>query len=345
MIHPRSVLLTLGLAATAVAQDQLSVSIGIRETGAGGGGASPIGSNAGFSGGIEWVNLDGQTLVLDGTWQTFTFTLATDPLTLFAGSTANGVLDGTFGTLEHVRLLNSAGVTDPITVWIDDVANTITTGTTTFGTFDGYAQDAEVMFQEPDFSGSTASNVNAGSTSGVDNLVAADPACRFEFQFVDNTPTRWLRLTTFNAAAQANPLVRFDQGSVITFRLRGRVGSCQESLGFQGPGTAIADLCGDGLMSGQTSTYTAVGAPANTLGYFAYSMPGLPDLPVVGGTLVSGLGLVDAFPVFSDAAGTFSLSVPGTAAVFDLILQSGFVDTTQRRQFTISNAIQARFGQ
>jgi len=346
MIDSRSVLLTFGLAASAVAQNQLAVSIGVRETGFGGGSFTSIGGDGGFSGGIEWVNQDAQTLTLDGTWQTFTFTLATDPITGFAGGSANGVLEGLFGTLEHLRVLNASGVTDPITIWVDDVANTITPGgTTTFGTFDGFAQGTEVMFQEPDFSGSTSGNLAAGSSSGADNLVSANPSCRFEFQFVDNTTTRWVRLTTFSATNQRNPSIRFDQGSVVSFRMRGRVGTCQEYLGSQGPGNAIADLCGPGLMSGQTSTYTVVDAPPSSLGYFAYSAPGQPNLPIVGGTILSGAGLIDAFVVFSDASGGYSLSVPGTVPLFDYILQSGFIDNSLPQQVTFTNAIQARFGQ
>src|SRR5690606_29366628 len=98
MLKPCSMLLALGLASTASAQ--LAISIGIRETAAGGGSFTSIGADGGSLGGIEWVNRDAQTLVLDGTWQQFTFNIATDPLTGFAGTTANSVLDGAFGVLE-----------------------------------------------------------------------------------------------------------------------------------------------------------------------------------------------------------------------------------------------------
>ena len=115
-----AVCLISALVASSLSAASLSVSIAIRETG----GSGPAFSDAGAGGGIEWVNKDGQSLTLDGTWQLFTFTPSTDTLTAFAGSTANGALDVDWASLEHVRLLNSDGITSPIRLWIDDVTNT-----------------------------------------------------------------------------------------------------------------------------------------------------------------------------------------------------------------------------
>ncbi|MBK9120506.1 MAG: hypothetical protein IPM18_13045 [Phycisphaerales bacterium] len=58
----------------------LQISLAIRETGT----AAGIGENGGTAGGIEFVNLDGQTLYLDGTWQQFSWHLPTATLTAFA---------------------------------------------------------------------------------------------------------------------------------------------------------------------------------------------------------------------------------------------------------------------
>jgi hypothetical protein len=71
----------------------LNISIGVRETFFNGGPQGPIGSNGGTTGGIEWINLDGQTLVLDGTWQLFSFFFIFDPVTAFAGVSANSILE------------------------------------------------------------------------------------------------------------------------------------------------------------------------------------------------------------------------------------------------------------
>jgi hypothetical protein len=221
------------LAVTAVAQVQ--VSIAVRETGFAGGTFTAIGANGGSTGGIEWINRDGQTLTLDGTWQTFSFNLATDPKLAFAGTSANSILEGAFGVLEHVRVLNPTGITAPLAIWIDDVANTITPPamspvTTTFGTFEGYANGTEVMFQEPSNSGSTAANLAVGSTSRVDVTTTPSASYRMSFQFIDNLATRWVRLTTFNVTNQGNPQIRFDQDSVVTFRMRGIV--CQNAASY-----------------------------------------------------------------------------------------------------------------
>jgi hypothetical protein len=188
----------LGTAAVHAAPLTLQISLGIRETGT----AAPIGADGGSAGGIEWVNLDGQTFVADGTWQQFTFTPATDLLTAFAGATANGVLDTTRGTLEHIRF-KSTGDPGPWTIYIDDIVNTTSAGATLITGFEGFAVGSEVMFQEPGFSGSTSGNIDLSTdTAGVsDDQAAGDLSYRIEFEFIDNDPSRWLRLTTFNIAA------------------------------------------------------------------------------------------------------------------------------------------------
>ncbi len=343
--------LLVALSAAAAAQaPQLKISIGVRETGIAGSPFTNIGDNGGTLGGIEWIDKDTQVLTLDGTWQFFSFSLATHPITAFAGTTANGVIDGQWGTLEHIRVLNDQGITTPINLWIDDVQNTVTpTGggptTTTFGTFEGYADNAEVMFQEPGFSGSTAGNlvVTPPGTSGVDNLVASRTSSdRCKFQFLDATPTRWVRLTSFNTLNQRNPLVRFDDNSVIGFWMRG--GVPQPSLGSQGPGTAIAEMVGDGLNVGQNSTFWIGRATPNVPGVILVSFAGLPDVPIFGGNLVSFAGFILGVAVPSDNDGHASLAFPGFASVFDLAIQGAYVDFLQPDFFSFSNAVNAQFG-
>lgn len=186
------------------------ISIGVRENGT----AAPIFGNGGASGSIEWINRDGQTLTADGTWQLFTFTPSTDTLTGFAGLDANGILEADRGTIEHIRILNSDGTTDPFKIWIDDVTNTVAAGPVVEN-FDSAALGDEVMFQEPDFSGSTAGNIVAGGTSAVTDAMSFSGSQSLEVaaQFIDSTPTRWIRLTTFNSDIVPNPAVTFvEQG-------------------------------------------------------------------------------------------------------------------------------------
>jgi hypothetical protein len=174
----------------------LAISLGIRETN---NSAGPIFGNGGTANGIEFVNLDGQTLTTNGTWQLFTFTPSVDTLTAFAGATANGTLDFDWGTIEHIRVRNISGITLPIRLWIDNVTNTDSTGSVVEG-FEPYNIGDEVMFQEPGFSGSTSANLVVGSTAAVSDSMAFAGSKSYEanFQFVDNDSTRWVRLTTFS---------------------------------------------------------------------------------------------------------------------------------------------------
>jgi len=342
---------TLALSAAAAAQaPQVQISIGVRETGAAGTPFTFVGDNGGITGGIEWVNRDGQTLTLDGTWQYFQFNLATDPITAFAGTTANGVIEGLSGTLENIRVVNFQGITTPISLWVDDVQNTYTPSgggptTVVFGTFEPYAQGTEVMIQEPGFSGSTSANLvlTPPGTSGVDNFVAArTPSCKTSFQFIDGTTTRWVRLTTFNTVNLRNPMVSFEGGATIGFWMRGGVG--QPNLGSQGPGSVTAEICGQGLAANQSSTYYTAGAGAAVPGVMLISLYGLPDLPIFGGNLVSFGGLLVSIGLPSDNNGRSSFAIPGDAAVYDLVFQSAFVDFNQPEFFAFSNAVQAQFG-
>jgi hypothetical protein len=207
------------------AEGQLAVSIGIRETNSDP--SIPIGGNGGAAGGIEYVNLDGQTLPLDGNWHLFTFNFQNDPLTAFAGATANATYDGTRGVLEMIRFRNIAGETAPIRLWIDDITNTGVTGApTNFGSFEGAAVGSEVIFQEPRFSGSTSANLMLTPNSSlVTDAVAfsGTQSNEVNFQFLDATDTRWVRLTTFNTPNMPNPVIEFPNGSSLTFRVRGVV--------------------------------------------------------------------------------------------------------------------------
>lgn len=201
----KSLLVPLALVAfvaSSVVAQELKISLGIRETG----GTGPAFSNGGTANGIEWVNLDGQTLTVDGTWQLFTFTPTLDTLTAFAGATANGVLDSDWVVLENIRIFNSDGITAPIQLWIDNISNTTSAGTVTEG-FESASLGTEVIFQEPNFSGSTSGNLVAGGTSLVSDSAAfaGDQSNEINFQFVDGTPTRWVRLTTFGTPNLPNP--------------------------------------------------------------------------------------------------------------------------------------------
>jgi hypothetical protein len=201
------------LAAMPADAASLLVSIGIRETG------NPnnqlVGTNGGSANGIEFVNRDGQTLTADGTWQRFVFTPLTDPLTAFAGATANGMLDNDWGVLEHIRFGNVVDGATRFRVWIDDIDNTIqSSGPINFANFEAPAAvGTEVVFQEPRFSGSTSALLqNLPNASLVTNSMAhtGTQSNQVDFEFLTDgpAPANWLRLTTSNTPNQPNPLVR-----------------------------------------------------------------------------------------------------------------------------------------
>ncbi len=202
----------------------MKISIGIRETGT----AGAIFSNGGTTNGIEHVKRDAQTFNLDGTWQQFSFTPASDPLTGFAGNTANHTLEPglEWAVLEHIRLLNDEGITKPVRIWIDDVTNTVSTGPVVQN-FDSSTLGSEVMFQEPNFSGSTAGFLAPGSVTAVSNSAAfsGNQSLQMDFQFINATPTNWVRLSTFATPNQPNPRIQVREAGqanpTVSFQIRG----------------------------------------------------------------------------------------------------------------------------
>jgi hypothetical protein len=208
---------------SAASAQNFQVSIGVRETNW----VDPVvvGGNGGTAGNIEWINLDGLNLVADGTWQQFTFNFGTDPVTAFVG---NGVLDGTHGTLEHIRIRNISGVTDVTTLWVDDVVNTVSGSPITLSGFETTDTmpatiGTEHMFQEPRFSGSTqpflALTPNATLVTD-QQFHSGAQSNQADFNFNTSNPASWLRLTTFNVVNQPNVAIDYTSGNTLSFWLR-----------------------------------------------------------------------------------------------------------------------------
>jgi hypothetical protein len=227
--------LTLGLAVAATlassAYAQLAISIGVRESGVS---TVPIGGNGTAAGSIEFVNLDGQTLNADGQWHTFTWNFGTDPVSFFAGTQpaggADNRLDGIWGALEHLRVRNTGGITDPIALYVDDLTNTPSGGSPVlFEDFESYAAVAtptngapEVVFRDPRFSGSTNTFLLPTDTGNVSSTEASSGlnSYRLGFQFVNNNAAAWIRMTTNNTATRPNPAIQISPGSTFSLRLK-----------------------------------------------------------------------------------------------------------------------------
>ncbi len=119
---------------------------------------------------------------------------------------------------------------------------------------------------------------------------------------------------------------------------------CQQDLGFAGPGTVTATLCGSGLRAGEASAYRILGAPANAAGVLLVSLAGQPNVPFLGGTLVSFGGFLGDVVLTSTPQGTVTLPIVGSTGSADLVLQCGFLDPSQPQSVALSNAVLGAFG-
>lgn len=190
------------------------LAIGIRETAT----AGPVGADGGTVGTIEFVGASGlsgsapqgKLIVPSNDWQTVTFNLPAEPVVTFTG---DGVLAEGYGVLEHLAVSTvncGGGQPGSYQFWVD----TIQSGGATVADFDAFAAGDEVMFRHPGFSGSTSANLLSSPSVGTVDDTRADTASnsyRFEFQFVDESPQRWVRLTTFTAPNVPNPQVDLTQ--------------------------------------------------------------------------------------------------------------------------------------
>lgn len=235
-------LLLLGTVGTSLGAN-LAISIGVRETAAGGGPSVAIGANGGSLGGIEFIKLDGDIVPIDGAFHTVTYTFGTDPVTAFAGATANSILDGAYGVLEHVRIRNIDGQTVPIRLYIDNIVNTVPgAGPGTVQDFEAFADGLEVTFQEPRFSGSTSGNLQLTPNTSLVSSAAASQGLRsdqVDFQFLDADPNRWVRLTTFNTPNAPNPAILFASGATLSFDIRAELIPEPATLSVLGLGSLL----------------------------------------------------------------------------------------------------------
>jgi hypothetical protein len=136
------------------------------------------------------------------------------------------------GVLEHLRIANT---TDGIThykVYVDDVTNTVNGTPTLITNFDSNAAGAEVMVQDPRFSGSTSANLQlTPNTNGVstEQSFSGPNSYKLEFDFVNDNGTgvgsagTWARVTTASATNIPNPVIGVPGGSTNTSTVSMRV--------------------------------------------------------------------------------------------------------------------------
>jgi hypothetical protein len=99
------------------------------------------------------------------------------------------------------------------------------------------------MFQEPGFSGSTASFLALGSTTAVSNSFSfsGSQSLQMDMQFVNATPTNWARISTFNTGIQPNPriLVRDPSGAPASISFYARMEVVPEPATLSALGAAL----------------------------------------------------------------------------------------------------------
>ncbi len=205
----------------------LLLSLGIRENTSLTGGIGEDGGTTGAN--ITWIGASsknggapvGKAITPSSSWQTIEFDPVNDPKLAFTGA---GTLNGAFGVLEHLAVTVDPANPDtgPYVLYIDNITN----GSTVFGTYENppYAPDtASVGFRPPAYSGSTDMNVLAvPSVSVVDGYHgdASAQSVRLEWQFRDESPSRWVRVTSGVAAGnQPNPMVNLTQKITISYLL------------------------------------------------------------------------------------------------------------------------------
>jgi hypothetical protein len=153
---------------------------------------------------LEWIGLSGvtsgspqgtQVTQADG-WKPVSFSESSTPTPV--AFTGDGIItDWSNLTLEHIAI--AIDPSDPDTgdykVLIDSIAN----GATTIENFDSATVGDEVLFQEPRYSGTTDQDLLVTpNTSAVtdDDADSGTQSYKVNFQYLDETTQRYVRLTT-----------------------------------------------------------------------------------------------------------------------------------------------------
>lgn len=140
-----------------------------------------------------------------------------------------------------------------------------------------------------------------------------------------------------------NPNNSITEAGVDAFRVEAySCEVCQQSVGLQGPGTAVLSMCGGDLSTGTAADIVLSNAPATTNGLFIAS-GFLNPSPWNGGTLIDGAPFL-FLPFFTDGAGTFAIpGFPGGLGGFWIYAQCVYIDAALPLGVGISNGIRIQF--
>ena len=143
------------------------------------------------------------------------------------------------GAVQAQQVLNEGSLTAKIKskMALDDTVKALSIDVDTDGT--------EVTFQEPRFSGSTSAHLMTTPNTSLTSSASASQGTvsdEINFQFVDATNTRWIRLTTFNTPNLPNPVIDFANNSSLTFQIRGVIVPEPASAAVFGLGASVLML-------------------------------------------------------------------------------------------------------
>ncbi|UCG16396.1 MAG: hypothetical protein JSV19_13980 [Phycisphaerales bacterium] len=172
---------------------------------------------------IEWVGASthlngapqGTAISPSASWQPLSFDPtgpAVSPMIHGTGPVGDGVIDGTTGTLEHLAVAVNAASADRSTgvynLFVDNVDNPAGVGLIT--DFESFALGAEVLFQEPTYSGTTYPD-DLSYPPSVSQVTDAPgnpgQSAWLRWFWKDTTDQRWARITTASATNLPSPTI------------------------------------------------------------------------------------------------------------------------------------------
>jgi hypothetical protein len=197
----------------------IMLGVGLRETGD----AGALGTQGSNSGTIEWINVTtnalkdkfGVPVTPSNNWQTITFSAANGVV----GYTGNDILSSPNmkGVLEHLAIWVNSTDPDrssgPYEMYVDNVYNV---GAGPGGSdflitdFEGYTLGGEVLFQEPTYSGSSASSLAmpfGASTTSDEYANGGTLSQKLTWFWKDTNTGRWVRDTTDGVVTKPRPIV------------------------------------------------------------------------------------------------------------------------------------------
>jgi len=164
---------------------------------------------------------------------------------------------------------------------------------------------------------------------------------------IDTSQGQWFLWTSFgngindagDVAVMASNQSTGQSGAVLLHR----TDSCQTNLGYGGPGSSYASMCGGDLSSGSTAQLKLVGAAPLQPAVLVVGSTNNP-LPLFGGTVVPLQSALLLLPFLTSASGSVTQGpILGGGGPFTLYGQFGYLDPSLPQSVGLSNALEIEF--